>query len=291
MGPAQASPEAELVRKPPLTPAQLAQLKNSPKINILIGTVGNPIIAVEGVPRAILCYYSGYAEKQLASKNNLLIENGHKTIIQWICQWMAAGENDTSSHLKLAKLTVPGLCDLHAQAKQLAYGGLMFRVQDELRVCIGSNLLSKAAIHKLYTTVPELATLCLARIISITLQPRSMDYGPYMELAEENSAFSEDLEHGVKATLGQRARQWRNSKARAARVTRSRLLCYDCQTLGHIAKDCPSKPKRKRGENRRDRNSEYVEYDVVEPVANGGGIRTCTRVVKSGEVTRTGLII
>lgn len=57
--------------------------------------------------------------------------------------------------------------------------------------------------------------------------------------------------------------------------------CYNCGKMGHLAKKCLKKKA----------VSKEIRPPVIHVASNGQGLRTCDRVVKPGEVTRTGLII
>jgi hypothetical protein len=69
--------------------------------------------------------------------------------------------------------------------------------------------------------------------------------------------------------------------------------CYNCNKVGHIARNCYAAPKnnKPRGNNFSGRNASHRGnyIDVVLPSSNGEGITTCDYVLKPGQYTRLGL--
>jgi hypothetical protein len=91
--------------------------------------------------------------------------------------------------------------------------------------------------------------------------------------------------------------------------TRKPPTCYNCSETGHISRSCPyttkmagpdtyantPRPESGRGRNmnpRRARADRYYDHTrQIELAADGEGVKTCTREVKTGEYTRTGVYI
>ncbi|PVI04028.1 hypothetical protein DM02DRAFT_519581 [Periconia macrospinosa] len=322
-----------------LTPGNLAKLKSGKKVNVLVGKPGDSIIAVENAAAALLGHYAGFAKKHLANADAkvLLIENGNTSTVRWICQWMAAGEDDRECVIKLKDLSVSDLCDLYQHAKYLQYESLMDRIHDLVRGRIPYGL-SKTAIQKIYSNIPELSKSVVSHVAQLVVNPMAFNYQPYMELAIEDEDFNRDLKDEVHQTLTRLIKRGEDYYARfndkthvqAIQKVKAAPTCYKCNVVGHVARFCSAaNPKDIKATPRRQYDKEKTkdskatrrgQYDmqktndikatrrgpynkqkgrgqnagwfpVIQVATNGEGIRTCDRVVKRGEMTRTGLII
>ncbi|PVI04031.1 hypothetical protein DM02DRAFT_652048 [Periconia macrospinosa] len=257
-----------------MTPAVLAKLKTGKKVNVVARASPDDVtIVMEGVPIALLAHYSEYAKKNCG--NDRLVVDGDRNNLRWVCQYMAAGEQDGNLSIKLNHFSVSGLCELYKLAQFLEYPSLIFRIDSILNCRIRNGVVNKDGVAKIYQFLPHLSKSVIAHVVQLMLVPRAMDYEPYSDLASENTAFGQDLDDAIQQNLKHKAAHITEAKARAP-------VCYHCKVAGHMARECP---QRKKG------NYHYRKSHVIQVATNGEGLRTCDRVVRKGEMTRTGLII
>ncbi|PVI04030.1 hypothetical protein DM02DRAFT_625343 [Periconia macrospinosa] len=109
------------------------------------------------------------------------------------------------------------------------------------------------------------------RIVRLMLEPKVMDYQPYMNMASVNQAFKHDLDAAIQQNLKyriKRGQDYYNAKA-ASKV------CYRCHVAGHVVRDCPNVQKKTHG------YEQYRQPKIVQVSSNGEGLRTCDRVTVS----------
>ncbi|CAI6333141.1 unnamed protein product [Periconia digitata] len=304
--------------KPPLTPAGLSQLKAGKKVNVLVGEPGHAFIAVEGISAGLLCYFSDHAREVLrdSTKTVFHLPRGDATIVRWVCQYMSAGESDSNCAVEFSSMNVPDLCRLHEHAELFQYPQLKSRVVNLVSSRLNHGLPSKSTLRAIYNTMPRFTKQVVNKIVDQTMKlATGIDFTVYAEYAQENDSFKEQLDKAFTTNLS-----WRHAQARKARkadrAKQAPIVCYACKKEGHIGRDCPtSKGKqipivcfacKKGGHMARDCPSakgkqgkknagrakpRRAQQGVVQVSTNGHGIQTCDRAVKSGEMTRTGMLI
>lgn len=240
----------------------------------------------------------------------MLIKDGKIQLVRWICQYISAGETDANLPVKINTLSISDLCKLFEHAKQFKYESLMKKVKNTVMLRVHQGLPSKFDIKGLYEYLPEFIPRAIARVVEVLLTPTTMDYAPYVQLASEHPAFNADVNVAVEAILGQLIKRGQIyytqiEKAAAKKAALEATKCYACKGFGHLARDCSTpqacynckKPGHIAGDcpanaNRNNYKQGFKRHPkMVDVSGNGGGLRTCTREVRSGEYTRTGLKI
>ncbi|CAI6331464.1 unnamed protein product [Periconia digitata] len=226
------------------------------KVNVYMGKANNRIIVAEGVPVDLLVNFSGLAKNQLQNTNNSLsIKDSNKSIVKWTLKYMMSGELE-SEFAQIWAMKTSDVCMLHDFAKYFQCPRLVHRVEPVIRSRISD-------------------------MVILILQPNLENHEPTMKLAKDSKFVAKLLDYAVQRALAARiargkayyARIEQAKKNRAAernKHNKSQVVCYTRGKKGHISRYC-----------------NYVKTVEVD----NGGVRTCTRQVRPGEVTRTGLII
>lgn len=310
-----------------LTSSQLAELKKGRKANFMIGPSDNRFIALEGVSVNLLAHFSGRAHKKLIEERGsvLTIPTGSKKAVSWIYKYMLAGQRDPQGLETFESLNSNAVVLLYRHCAFLDYAPLMTRIYQRLKGKFVQSLPTTQEIELFQAAIPSLYQYAVHIIASEMVNPWACDYTAYQDLTETNKAYGKDLDDAIHKLLTTRVKRGeeyyartRNSQVlwsrkylnavaaakkprkehkvrnlntkvdasgpakntRSGRGTKSHghFTCYKCGGQGHMARNCTAPGHRH-------------AVQVIEVGDFGGGLKTCDREVRKGELTRTGLRI
>ncbi|RMZ66461.1 hypothetical protein GMOD_00001797 [Pyrenophora seminiperda CCB06] len=284
-----------------LTVQQLAELKKGRKASIMVGPDGNRFIALEGVSVNLLAYFSVTAHKKLVEERAtvMMIPNGSKKAVSWIYRFMQAGERDIEGLETFESLNSDLLILLYQHCAFLQYGPLMERILQRLKGKFIESLPTIQEIELYQTAIPPLYQHVIDIIASEMVNPWTCDFTAYQDLAETNKTYGKDLDEAIKKLLTAGIKRGKRYYKRTKDPKVIWSMKYMDRVLG--GKKSLQEPNLQIVTKSPLLNDTNVKPGQVAKLAStvrvielgdfGGGLKTCDREVRKGEMTRTGMRI